>query len=596
MNALDTFICGFLEPTAISITAGIVLLAAFYGCGRVILHFCTRNNLVEFALGCAVFVTLFAILPSEKWLLWGIALPFAIYGAWLLAKEARNFPLSSAVFVILFLFFMGSALMIPYSWDEQTYQLALPLRYLQCGNFSPVPDNPYSYYPALTSWFFANCIKLGGITLPRIIISLFTPIILTALWHLGRRCGRIPAWTAAAAVAISPLTLALNRGVYVENFITLFTLAGVVAAWRYRKKNPLVCSCVCGILAGAAVAVKPTGVIGALMIMLIWSALQFSWKKYIIFAAAAFLTGIFWYLRTYICTGNIFYPYSLNPVPGTVEYFHGLLGRDRYGLEGVTGVMLNWIFAGFYGRIFDGIVTGVHLVFLAVCGLLFWWQSFRTLLKLRKVLFLAAASVILPYLLWTLCFPQTRFIIPLIPITALAGAIALCKLPGRKILITSAVVLFSATFIFQSAGPLRHYLISWRIFSHVQKSPGSALPRLTGDPEYFKALEFFASLPQKSKILLLFERRGLYVPRNYTIAVPGFEPSLTPIPESSEKLFEKLLPYDYIMVGSTTRDVDLQSANMEDCKKVLEQIKELIDSGKLHLMPVPGFPVLKIVK
>ena len=63
-----------------------------------------------------------------------------------------------------------------------------------------------------------------------------------------------------------------------------------------------------------------------------------------------------------------------------------------------------------------------------------------------------------------------------------------------------------------------------------------------------------------------------------------------------EKLFEKLRSFDYIIVGNTTQDVDLQSANAEACKKVFEHLKTLIEQGKLKVMPCTGYPVLQVIK
>ncbi|MBR2374484.1 MAG: hypothetical protein IKA87_09680, partial [Lentisphaeria bacterium] len=529
--------------------------------------------------------------------LWGTVVPFALYGLWCGARELKEFPWSGGWLAVLTLFFWGSALMIPYSWDEQTYQLALPLRYLQYGSFAPVPDNPYSFYPALTSWFFANGIKIGGIMLPRLIVSFLTPVLVICVWHAGKPFGKAAPWLAAAAVMISPLTLALNRSVYVENFITLFTFSGIAAAWGLRREKWFYAPLICGILAGCSIAVKPTGAVGALLTGFIFAAVHLDLKKYALFAFAVITAAGFWYLRTFMLTGNPFYPYSLAPVPGTVEYFHYLLGSHRYGLEGVTGALLNWIFAGFYGRIFDGIVTGIHVVFLAVCAIWFWWQSCKKQPEHRMLLGFAASGVVTAYLMWALCFPQSRFVMPLVPVIVLAGAAALERFPKKNIWFCAALLIFAVTVVWQSWNPLRHYTVSWRILPHIQRSPAGALHNLTGDPGYFKAIEFLASsVPEDANVLLLFERRGLYVPRKYTIAVPGFEPSLTPVPESPEKLFEKLIAFDYIMIGSTSRDVDLQSANIEDCKKVLEQIRELVECGKLQMMPSSGFTILKVVK
>ena len=128
-------------------------------------------------------------------------------------------------------------------------------------------------------------------------------------------------------------------------------------------------------------------------------------------------------------------------------------------------------------------------------------------------------------------------------------------------------------------------------------APTRALPHLTRDPGLFQAFGYLArNTPPGARCLLLMERRGLYCPRPYTIACPGFEPSLTPVPETPEKLFEKLRSFDYIIVGNTTQDVDLQSANAEECKKVFSHLRELLERGKVKMLDSSGYAVLQIIK
>jgi hypothetical protein len=178
------------------------------------------------------------------------------------------------------------------------------------------------------------------------------------------------------------------------------------------------------------------------------------------------------------------------------------------------------------------------------------------------------------------------------------GVIAIERSKYRKWFYTLLVLLLGGVFFFQSFVQLRHYLISWRIQPHVRKTPGAALGTLARDPGLYKAFAFLAEkTPPHARCLLLMERRGLYCPRPWTIACPGFEPTLTPVPESSGKLFEKLRTSDYIIVGITTQDVDLQSANTEACKKVFSLLNELLEKGKLKMIFAnESYPVLQVIK
>jgi len=599
MNPFDVWCRALFSPWWGALAVSALVLTAFYGCGRLLLSKTfPEDRLGAFALGCALLMTMLGVMPLRPWVLLLLPVPFALWGLWLLGREALSLRGEYAAFLLLSLAGAGSSFMLPCSWDEQTYQLAVPLRILLESSSGPFPDNPYSYYPALTGGFFTRLIRLGGLQTPRIVVSLITPVLVLSVWKMLRRsAGVLPAWLGAAAFLLSPLTLALNRGTYVENFIALFTLAGIAAALRLRGKG-LAGALVCGILAGAAVAVKPTGAVGALAVACVfaWSSWG-EWKKWLVFAFSSFLFCFFWYLRTFLLTGSFFYPYALFPVPGSVEHFHYLLGSARYGLEGAPGLLLNWLFVGFYGKLFDGIVTGAQFPFLLVCAAAAWYFGMKEAPEKRRKLLFCALAVLLPGALWSLCFPQSRFVMPLLAPVAAAGGIALSRLPGKRFWYAGTALLLVGAAFFQSFPHLKHYYVCWRLAGKVHDSPGRALAFLTRDPGYFQAMERLAALtPEHAKVLLLLERRGLYCPRSCRLAVPRFEPTLTPVPENAEKLFEKLRAFDYIMVGSTTQDVDLQSANEEECKQLLLQLEELSNRGQLQALPGPGYRILKVIR
>ena len=295
MNAFDVWCRALFSPWWGALAVSALAMTAFYGCGRLLpAKSLSEDRLGAFALGCALLMTALAVMPLCLWVLLLLLVPFALWGLWLLAKEAAALRREYAAFLLLFLAGAGSSFMLPCSWDEQTYQLAVPMRILLESSPGPFPDNPYSFYPALTGGFFTRLIRLGGLQTPRIVVSFITPVLVLSVWKMLRRsAGALPAWLGAAAFLLSPLTLALNRGTYVENFIALFTLAGIAAALRSGGKERT-CALVCGILAGAAVAVKPTGAVGALAVACVFAGFSWGeWKKWLVFAFSSFLFCFF---------------------------------------------------------------------------------------------------------------------------------------------------------------------------------------------------------------------------------------------------------------------------------------------------------------
>ena len=86
-------------------------------------------------------------------------------------------------------------------------------------------------------------------------------------------------------------------------------------------------------------------------------------------------------------------------------------------------------------------------------------------------------------------------------------------------------------------------------------------------------------------MLLLFERRSLYVPRRAVHGTPFFqELRFTPPPPSPEALYSGLKDVDYILLGDSRRGADHLEAYDAVETAVLEQLKLLAAQGKLVMV------------
>ena len=188
MNPFDAFCRALFSPWWAAAAVSLLAVTAFYGCGRLLpVKSFAEDRLGAFALGCALLMTALGVMPLRLWVLLLLLAPFALWGMWLLVRESARLRGEYAAFLLLFLAGAGSSFMLPCSWDEQTYQLAVPVRILLESSSGPFPDNPYSYYPALTGGFFTRLIRLGGLQTPRIVVSLITPVLVLSGWKMIRR-------------------------------------------------------------------------------------------------------------------------------------------------------------------------------------------------------------------------------------------------------------------------------------------------------------------------------------------------------------------------------------------------------------------------
>jgi hypothetical protein len=81
---------------------------------------------------------------------------------------------------------IGRALCLPAGWDELTYQLAVPERWIHAGHLAVFSDNPYSAFPSAASVNFYMLMMAGGILTPRLFVVSLWIISLIAMYTLLR--------------------------------------------------------------------------------------------------------------------------------------------------------------------------------------------------------------------------------------------------------------------------------------------------------------------------------------------------------------------------------------------------------------------------
>ena len=86
-------------------------------------------------------------------------------------------------------------------------------------------------------------------------------------------------------------------------------------------------------------------------------------------------------------------------------------------------------------------------------------------------------------------------------------------------------------------------------------------------------------------MLLLFERRSLYVPRKVIHGTPFFqELRFTPPPVSLERLADGLKDVDYILYGSSRRGADHLESYDQGEAAMAELFRAMISCGRLRLV------------
>lgn len=526
-----------------------------------------------------------------------LAIP-ALYGARELREiRWRQFdPLATALLAAGGLAMLGSALLIPYAWDEQTYQLAVVRHWLRLGSVAPLTDNPYSFFPSLFQLLLLYPVKIGGLGTARLMILTVYLAVYTGLYHeLRRMLPKLPSLLLALLFAISPVAAAMAREVYVEPMIMLLLIAGL--RLRHLAATAAQRAILAGVLAGGAAAIKLTA-LGAAAVIVLFGVRKPRCKPLLIAAATAALTGGIFYLRSWLACGNPFYPFGaaiFTPADAgalEVERFHHLMGSFYYGISGASGVLLGWFLAAFDELIFDGIAMGwdwALLIVFGVAGFAVARQSGRSSALLRR--YGGALSVL--YLFWAFTSPQTRFLLPALLVAVLFGATALRLVgPGcRRIGLAMLVVAFLVNPDVQA---LLHFKRAWQAVARSRTEPLKMLEITTREKDLGAIFEHLdRNTPGDTRVLMLFERRTLFAPRQCFNGTPGFQQRFfTPMPGNAAELLAQLSEHwiEYLVIGASPRNPDHLEEYNQTNAELSEMLRLLLKKGKLALVPVPDAP------
>ena len=522
----------------------------------------------------------------------------------------KNIMFSTILFFIA-IFTLGTAFCFPYAWDELTYHVALPFRWIDAGTLKVFTDSPFSGLPALPQLLFRLGCENGGILFPRLLVWMSYMLLFTAIYlYFKPLGGRISALALSFLFIANPLIVSMLRSTYVEVFMMLDILAALLIIRNTEKSWKSVL--LCGLLAGGAVAVKVTG-LGAAMVIFIflmqkyWGKSKFKSYNFILpFCIGGITMALPFYLRPWLATGNPFYPFLASWFGGTeaeviTSNYHYLLGNAHFGLRTIQGFFTVPIMVAFAGKAFDGMILGWIFVVLLLLNV--WW--IRNLLSeptvVRRSKLYLPLAIILYYCFWFATSQQTRFLQPLLFLVLLA-ALQCIRMFDKKwqngiIVILLVVWLGGLFYPLNSKGKIgnsswmavRHFVLSWRNAGKFPEHAEDFLKYATNDPGF---IETMAALDSKtapgSKVMFLYERRGLYCPRPYVIGTPYWQAEFnTPPAKTPREFYDSLQKnnIEYLVIGGSRKNPDeLGGKFLQEKEKFIAIVSSLIKQGKLQVV------------
>jgi hypothetical protein len=429
---------------------------------------------------------------------------------------------------------LGPALTFPSSWDELTYHIALPMRWMHSQQFTTQADLPYSALPSLNEIVFTCVAPIDYAITPRLIAwLLWLAGAIQLRFVLRLLASNVRANILTAALSVSPIALMVSANSYVESLIwaNTITLCGVVIKEFVEPNEFKTGRFALGtsVLIGGAIATKITAVgLGLLPILAValCPSQARAYRSVIFGIGLAALFALPFYLRPWITCGNPLAPFfaswfTADPVAIQASDYHTALAVDNFGMSGLAGQVASPLAVAFASDLFDGSFGWQWLViiFLAAYAAQRCARDERTPHR-RLIQWVVPLSILLAAI-WALTAQQARFGLPFYVTTTIAAAAGLESLSSRLRALVQAILLVF-TVISLPWTNTGYYLDSW--LSVCRLLPATDYVRDgTGDSYAELSAFLWENGRPEDRLITLFEHRLAYLPPQVEIATPYFQ-------------------------------------------------------------------------
>ncbi len=433
--------------------------------------------------------------------------------------------------ILIIIFFMFvilnliASLSPPYLWDEMTYNIALPKIYALHHSIMPVDYEFRSNYPFNINMLFAIGLVVGNASLSKLFMFGYGTLLAFAIFSFSRRYFSLRASLfAALAYYTMPMVSSHISSTYTDIGVAFYIFMGFYAfliCHNSGNKNWLFLSAA---MTGLALASKHTAIYSLPSIFLLLAySLYFKRKKNLfgtvsnigLFFLIAFLIASPWYVKSYINTGNPFYPYG-NSFFKINNLYSVKIDVDSNFLDSV-GMRT---FANFLPKFWDitmhsssyGMLLGFGILFFAFVPLLVFAKKIHE--TIRILLFYSGAFFVMWYF-----GPQVIRYLMIYPMLAVASGAVIDSLLEIKNINYFVAVLLVSSLVFNlalwyGANSVR---IPYAFGIESEQSFYNSLKDYNGYNVFKYANE---NLPKNSKLLLFREYRGYLSNFDYVVGDP----------------------------------------------------------------------------
>lgn len=356
-------------------------------------------------------------------------------------QSSRMIRILALIVIVPFgVYLLLGAVSPPTDFDVREYHLQGPKEWFQQGQIIFLPHNVYTSFPFLTEMLSLTGMVFAadwwhGALVGQVVLSSFQILSTLSIFSIARRwISKDAAWLAALIFLTTPWTLRISLIAYAEGALTFYLIAAAMCALLVRQIPGRVVgiSIITGLLAGASMASKYTGLISVILPTAAVIAVQFrksqnasagpqlhaanGWRP-LLLPAAAFSLGVAvmiapWLLKNLAETGNPVYPLAYSIFGGS-EWSPEMEARWKPA-HAASEHQLNRIPEHLLGAAVYNKWTSGLLFALAVPSV-FLWRRVKTLPVILCLIVWGFTTW------WAFTHRIDRFWIPVIPLLSLAA-------------------------------------------------------------------------------------------------------------------------------------------------------------------------------
>ena len=302
--------------------------------------------------------------------------------------------------------------------DATVYHLRVPSEFLRTATWIKL-EEPQSFQPLYVEMLFAEGLAIGGGVLAALVHWMLGLVAVVVAGAWARRLGGKAIW-GAVSFGVTALFAWEATSAFIDLGLALFS--ALAFFWATRPERSWRANILAGVYGGFAAGSKFTGIVAAGLagcagLAILWPEWRRGVGRLATIGGIAVAVACPWYLRNFMFTGNPIFPlanrsFHLPAVP---------LSAMSYGLGSDLGHLLSSPFDLIArGDLFDqGWSVGPTFLAFVPLGLL---------VRRTRLSLVVGVCIAVWWLIWFYSSPQTRLLLPIMPMAAGVAGVGLTVL------------------------------------------------------------------------------------------------------------------------------------------------------------------------